>query len=51
MPPFRRFLENVRREFMQRLYVVILHGTLGYYLRDALYEGGETFACPLAPQT
>jgi len=33
--PFRRFLGNVRREFMQRLSTP-LHGTLGSYLRDAL---------------
>jgi hypothetical protein len=33
--PFRRVLGDVRREFMQRLFV-IRHGTLGSYLRDAL---------------
>jgi hypothetical protein len=32
---FRRFLGDVHREFMQRLSVV-LHGTLGSYLRFAL---------------
>jgi hypothetical protein len=32
--PFRRFLEDVRREFMQRLFGA-LHGTLGSCLRDA----------------
>jgi hypothetical protein len=32
--PFWRFLGDVRREFMQRLYVA-LHGTMGSYLRDA----------------
>jgi hypothetical protein len=32
--PFRRFLTDVRREFMQRLSDA-LHGTLGSYLRDA----------------
>jgi hypothetical protein len=31
--PFRRFLGDVRREFMQRLFAA-LHGTLGSYLRD-----------------
>jgi hypothetical protein len=36
--PFRLFLGDVRRELMQRLYVT-LHGTLGFYLRDALQEG------------
>ena len=36
--PFRRFLGDVRREFMQRLSVA-LHGTLGSYLRDAFQEG------------
>jgi hypothetical protein len=36
--PFRRFLVDVRREFMQRLSVT-LHGTLGSYLRDGFYEG------------
>jgi hypothetical protein len=39
-----------RREFMQRVYVV-LHGTLGSYLRDVLHEGGEAnVACLLAPR-
>jgi hypothetical protein len=48
--PFRRFLGDVRREFMQSLSVVF-HGTLGCYLRDALHEGDATaFACPLASQ-
>jgi hypothetical protein len=36
--PFRRFLRDVWREFMQRLSAA-LHGTLGSYLRDALHEG------------
>jgi hypothetical protein len=36
--PFRRhFLGDVRRDFMHRLSVV-LHGTLGSYLRDALHD-------------
>jgi hypothetical protein len=36
--PFRRFPgdANVRRAFMPRLYVAILHGTLSFYHRDAL---------------
>jgi hypothetical protein len=38
--PFRRFLGDVRREFMQRLSVA-LHGTLGSYVRDALQEGSD----------
>jgi hypothetical protein len=37
--PFRRFLGDVRREFMKRLSATF-HGTLGSYLRDALHEGG-----------
>jgi hypothetical protein len=36
--PFRRFLGDVRREFMQRLSTA-LHGTLGSYLCDALQKG------------
>jgi hypothetical protein len=32
--PFRRFLGDARREFMQRLSAT-LHGTLGSYLHDA----------------
>jgi hypothetical protein len=36
--PFRHFLGDVRREFMQRLSAA-LHGTLGSYLRDAFHEG------------
>jgi hypothetical protein len=36
--PFHRFLGDLRREFMQILSVV-LHGTLGSYLRDALQGG------------
>jgi hypothetical protein len=43
--PFRRFLGDVRREFMRRLYAA-LHGTLGSYLRDALQEGSvDAVAC------
>jgi hypothetical protein len=37
---FRCFLGDVRRQFMQRLHVVI-HGTLGSYLREALQEGSD----------
>jgi hypothetical protein len=49
--PFRRFLGDVRREFMQRLFVV-LHGKLGSYLRDALHEGGVTLVeCLPTPRT
>jgi hypothetical protein len=48
--PLRRFLGDVRRELMQRLSVV-LRGTLGSYLRDALREGvGADVACLRAPR-
>jgi hypothetical protein len=48
--PFRRFIGYVRRESMQRLSMV-LHGTLGSYLRDALHEGGAAdVANLLAPR-
>jgi hypothetical protein len=47
--PFRRFLGDVRREFMQRLSVA-LHITLGSYLRDALQEGSaDAVACLSVP--
>jgi hypothetical protein len=36
--PSRCFLGNVRRKFIQRLFVA-LYGTLGSYLRDVLHEG------------
>jgi hypothetical protein len=36
--PFRRFLGDARREFLQRL-PIVLHGILGSYRRDALQEG------------
>jgi hypothetical protein len=43
--PFRRFIGDARREFMQRLFTA-LHGTLGSYLRDALQEGKvDVVAC------
>jgi hypothetical protein len=43
--PFRRFGGNVRREFMQRLFVA-LHGTLASYHRDAFQEGSaDAMAC------
>jgi hypothetical protein len=45
--PFRRFLGDVRREFMQRL-SSIFHGTLGSYLRDGLQEGSVA-ACLMPP--
>jgi hypothetical protein len=48
--PFIRFLGDVRRESVQRLSVV-LHGTLGSYLRDALQEGsGDAVACLYVPR-
>jgi hypothetical protein len=47
---FRRFLEDVRREFMQRLFAA-LHGTLGSYLRDAFQEGSVgVVACLHVPR-
>jgi hypothetical protein len=48
--PFRRFGGGVRREFMQRLFAA-LHGTLGYYLRDALQKGiADVVACLHVPR-
>jgi hypothetical protein len=48
--PYRRFLEDVRREFMQRLFLA-LYGTLGSYLRDALHEGSaDAMACLHVPR-
>jgi hypothetical protein len=48
--PFRRFLGDVRREFMQRLSAA-LHGTLGSYLSDALQEGSaDAVACLPVPR-
>lgn len=48
--PFRRFLGDVRREFMQRLSAA-LHGTLGSYLRDAFQEGSAgAVACLPVPR-
>jgi hypothetical protein len=49
--PFRRFLGDVRREFMHRLFVVF-HGALGSYLREALlHEGGvDVVVCLPAPR-
>jgi hypothetical protein len=48
--PFQRFLGDVRREFMQRMYVT-LHGSLGSYHRDALQEGSvDAVACLLVPR-
>jgi NAD-specific glutamate dehydrogenase len=48
--PFRRYSGDVRREFMQRLYVA-LHGTMGSYLRDALHEGSaDAVACLPVPR-
>jgi hypothetical protein len=43
--PFRRFMGDVRREFMQRL-CATLHGSVGSYLCDALQEGSaDVVAC------
>jgi hypothetical protein len=45
-----RFLGDVRREFMQRLYAA-LHGTLGSYLRNAFQEGSaDAVACLPVPR-
>jgi hypothetical protein len=45
--PFRSFLGDLRREFMQRLSGA-LHGTLGSCLRDAFQEdGADAVACLL----
>jgi hypothetical protein len=48
--PFRRFLGDVRREFMQRLSAA-LHGTMGFYLRDSFQEGSAgAVACRPIPR-
>jgi hypothetical protein len=48
--PFRRFLGDVRREFMQRISAA-LHGSLGSYLRDAFQEGNDdVVACLPVPR-
>jgi hypothetical protein len=48
--PFRRFLRDVRREFMQSRSAV--YGTLCSYLRDALHEGiANAVACLPTPRT
>jgi hypothetical protein len=48
--PFRRFLGDVRREFMQRLYASLI-GTMGSYLRDGFPEGSAiAVACILVPR-
>jgi hypothetical protein len=48
--PFRRFLGDVRREFMHRLSTA-LHGTLGANLRDAFQEGSaDAVACLPVPR-
>jgi hypothetical protein len=48
--PLRHFWGDVLREFMQRLSVVI-DGTLGAHLRDALREGSvDIVACLPAPR-
>jgi hypothetical protein len=48
--PFRRFLGDVRHEFMQRLSLA-LHGTMDSYLHDALHEGNvDVVTCLHVPQ-
>jgi hypothetical protein len=46
--PFRRFMGDVSREFMQRLYAA-LHGSLGSYLRDAAFQEGSANAVAYLP--
>jgi hypothetical protein len=49
--PFRRFLGDVRQDFLQRLNVA-LHGTLDFALRDALHECNvDAMACLHIPRT
>jgi hypothetical protein len=48
--PFRLYLGDVCREFMQRL-SMFFHGTYGSYLRAAVDEGGASVVARLrAPQ-
>jgi hypothetical protein len=48
--PFLRFLGDVRREFMQRLFAA-LHDTMGSCLCDAFQEGNaDAVACLLVPR-
>jgi hypothetical protein len=48
--PFRRFLGDVRSEFMQRRSAA-LHGTMGSYLRDGFREGSaDAVACLHVPR-
>jgi hypothetical protein len=50
--PFRRFLGDVRREFMQRLSVAFHSNKLGSYLRRVLQKGNAyEVTCLLAPRT
>jgi hypothetical protein len=46
--PFDVFWGHVLRELLQRLFTT-LHGTLGSYLRDALYEGGAEVLASYLP--
>jgi hypothetical protein len=48
--PFRPFLGDVPREFMQRLFDA-LHGTMSSYLRDTFLEGSaDAVACLSVPR-
>jgi hypothetical protein len=48
--PFRRFLGDVRSEFMQRL-CAALHGTMGSYLHDTFQESSAAaLACLRVPR-
>jgi nucleoside-diphosphate-sugar epimerase len=41
----------VRQKFLQRIYIIAIHGTLGSHLRDALQGGGaDTVACLSVPR-
>jgi hypothetical protein len=48
-PIFRRFLGDVRREFFQRVSIV-LHSTLGSYLADAVQGGRAAAVCCFSAQ-
>jgi hypothetical protein len=44
--PFRRFLGDVRREFIQRASTAFLHGTLGPHMRGVVSIGRPYYLCP-----
>jgi hypothetical protein len=48
--PFRRFLWDALRIWLQLLYVALHGTTMGSYLRDALHEdSADDVACLLVP--